>query len=251
VPEMSGAAFTLITGASSGIGREIAVQLSTSRSVLIHGRDQSRLEETLALCSPGDHYLWNFDLENVTEIQSSLKRVCSENGFVVGEFVHCAGISSVGGARLMSATQVQKVFNINTISALVICATLLKKTNQHSLRNILFVSSIWGSFGSVGHTVYSASKGALDSAMRSLAVELAPTTRVNSLALGAIDTPMAKAALSDPAILSHTEKNYPLGIGETENVASVCKFLLSDSASWITGQVVVLDGGRTAHMSNK
>ena len=248
---MSGDSFTLITGASSGIGREIAIQLSTSRSVLIHGRDQSRLEETLALCARGNHHLWNFDLQNVTEIQSSLKGVCAENRFVIGEFVHCAGIPSVGGARLMSATQIQKVFNVNTISALEICATLLKKSNQHSLRNILFISSIWGSFGSVGHTVYSASKGALDSAMRSLAVELAPTTRVNSLALGVINTPMAKAALSDPTIRSHTEKNYPLGIGETENVSSVCKFLLSDSASWMTGQVIVLDGGRTAHMSNK
>ena len=62
---------------------------------------------------------------------------------------------------------------------------------------------------------------------------------------------MAKAALSDPDIRSHTEKNYLLGIGRSENIASVCEFLLSDSAEWITGQVFVVDGGRTAHMSNK
>ena len=242
---------TLVTGASSGIGREIAIQLSASRSVLIHGRDQLRLNETLALCAPGKHRLWNFDLENVSSLRSSLLGVCEENESVVSEFIHCAGIPSVGGARLMSASKIQKVFNINTISALEICATLLKKTNQNALKNILFISSIWGVFGSAGHTVYSATKGALDSAMRSLAVELAPNTRVNSLALGAIDTPMAKAALSDPDIRSHTEKNYLLGIGRSENIASVCEFLLSDSAEWITGQVFVVDGGRTAHMSNK
>ena len=151
----------------------------------------------------------------------------------------------------MSAAQIQKVFSVNTISALEICSTLLKKNNQSALKSIVFLSSIWGSFGSIGHTAYSASKGALDSAMRSLAVELAPTIRVNSLALGAIDTPMANVSLSDPVIRAHAEKNYPLGIGSTENVASVCEFLLSDSAKWITGQVLFVDGGRTAHMSNK
>jgi NAD(P)-dependent dehydrogenase (short-subunit alcohol dehydrogenase family) len=242
---------TLITGASSGIGREIAVRLSASRSVVIHGRNQSRLDETLSMCSPGNHKVWKFDLENVVAIKSSLNEVCGENGFVVSEFIHCAGIPAVGGARLMSAAQIQKVFNVNTISALEICATLLKKNNQSALESVVFLSSIWGSFGSIGHTAYSASKGALDSAMRSLAVELAPTIRVNSLALGAIDTPMANVSLSDPGIRAHAEKNYPLGIGSTESVVSVCEFLLSDSAKWITGQVLFVDGGRTAHMSNK
>lgn len=248
---MSNAPLTLVTGASSGIGREIAVRLSASRSVLIHGRDQSRLEETLSLCSPGNHYLWSFDLEQVADIRPSLTTFCVDNELSVSEFVHCAGVPSVSAARMMSATQIQKVFNINTISALEICATLLRKSNHGALKNIVFVSSIWGSFGSIGHTVYSATKGALDAAMKSLAVELAPSARVNSLSLGAVDTPMAAASLSDPEIRAHTEKNYPLGIGTTEDAASVCEFILSDAARWITGQVLVADGGRTAHMSNK
>jgi NAD(P)-dependent dehydrogenase (short-subunit alcohol dehydrogenase family) len=248
---MSNAPLTLVTGASSGIGREIAIRLSASRSVLIHGRDQSRLEETLSLCSPGSHRLWNFDLEKATDIRPSLTTFCGDNELTVSEFVHCAGVPSVSAARMMSAEQMQKVFNINTISALEICATLLRKSNHGALRNIVFVTSIWGSFGSIGHTVYSATKGALDASMKSLAVELAPATRVNSLSLGAVDTPMASAALSNPEIRSHTEKNYPLGIGTTEDAAAVCEFILSDAAKWITGQVLVADGGRTAHMSNK
>jgi NAD(P)-dependent dehydrogenase (short-subunit alcohol dehydrogenase family) len=241
----------LVTGASSGIGRQIAIELSQSRTLILHGRNQNRLEETLSLCSPGNHIVWNFDLEEVGKIRTSLGTFCARAECVVSDFVHCAGVPSVSGARLMTALEMQRVFNINTISALEICALLLKKTNMGALRNILFISSIWGQFGSTGHTVYSASKGALDSAMRSLAVELAPNIRVNSLALGAIDTPMAVAALSNPEIRAHAEKNYPLGIGTTENIASVCEFMLSNSAKWITGQVIVVDGGRTTHMSNK
>jgi NAD(P)-dependent dehydrogenase (short-subunit alcohol dehydrogenase family) len=248
---MSDVLLTLVTGASSGIGRQVAIQLSKSRSLVLHGRDLDRLNETLLLCSPGDHIIWNYDLENVVDLRSSLFDLYKKSDFVISNFVHCAGIPSVGGARLMTALEIQKTFNINTISALVICSSLLKKTNKNALKNILFISSIWGQFGAVGHTVYSSSKGALDSAMRSLAIELAPSIRVNSLALGAIDTPMSKSALSDPEIRSHTEKNYPLGIGTTENVAAVCEFLLSDPAIWITGQTIVVDGGRTAHMSNK
>ena len=242
---------TLVTGASSGIGRQIAIELSQSRTLILHGRNQNRLEETLSLCSPGNHIIWNFDLKDVDKLRASLLGFCASAECVVSDFIHCAGVPSVSGARLMTALEMQKIFNINTISALEICALLLKKTNMGALKNILFISSIWGQFGSAGQTIYSASKGALDSAMRSLAVELAPTTRVNSLALGAIDTPMAEAALSNPEIRTHAEKNYPLGIGTTENIASVCEFMLSHSAKWITGQVIVVDGGRTAHMSNK
>jgi NAD(P)-dependent dehydrogenase (short-subunit alcohol dehydrogenase family) len=248
---MSDVSLTLVTGASSGIGRQVAIQLSQSRSLILHGRDLERLNETIRLCSPGNHIIWNYDLENVVDLSSSLLDLMKKSDFVISDFVHCAGVSSVSGARLMTALEIQKTFNINTISALVICSSLLKKTNKSTLKNILFISSIWSQFGAVGHTVYSSSKGAVDSAMRSLAVELAPKIRVNSLALGAIDTPMSKAALSNPEIRSHTEKNYPLGIGTTDNVASVCEFILSDSARWITGQAIVVDGGRTAHMSNK
>lgn len=243
--------YTLITGASSGIGRQIAARLSSTRSLVIHGRNRSLLNETLSMCHPGKHKIWEFDLENVLELQAALTHFCAENGIAISEFIHCAGMPAVVGARLMSASQIQKVFNVNTISALEICATLLKKSNQSALVNIVFLSSIWGSFGSTGHTAYSASKGALDSAMRSLAVELAPKIRVNSIALGAVDTPMATAALSDPRIRDHAERNYPLGIGSPEYVSSVCEFLLSGSAAWITGQVMVVDGGRTAHMSNR
>ncbi|MCU1361826.1 MAG: hypothetical protein JWN99_3115, partial [Ilumatobacteraceae bacterium] len=82
-------------------------------------------------------------------------------------------------------------------------------------------------------------------------VELAPAVRVNSIALGAVETPMAASALAHPTIRERIEADYPLGLGTPEQVVRAVEFLLSEDASWITGQVMVVDGGRTSHMSNR
>ena len=243
---------TLITGASSGIGREIAIRLSNTRTIVLHGRSKDRLEETLKACTPGEHLIWECDFKNINEIRGSLVSLLNSMHNPIIEFVHSAGVPSVGAVRLISVSQMQATMNVNTFSAIEITSCLLKRNvNKAALRRIVFISSIWSQFGSTGHTVYSASKGALDSAMRSMAVELAPDVRVNSLALGAVATPMAASALSDVDIREHAEANYPLGIGTTSHATDACEFLLSDAAQWITGQVMVVDGGRTSHMSNK
>jgi NAD(P)-dependent dehydrogenase (short-subunit alcohol dehydrogenase family) len=145
-----------------------------------------------------------------------------------------------------------ETMSVNFFSAIDITASLLsQRVNQSRLKNVLFLSSIWGQFGAKGHTLYCASKGALESAMRSLAIELAPAVRVNCVAFGAVDTPMASRALSDSEIKKRISSDYPLGIGSVEQAVEVCMFLTSESSGWITGQVVTADGGRTAHMSNK
>ena len=136
---------TLVTGASSGIGREIAIQLSASRSILIHGRDQLRLNETLALCAPGKHRLWNFDLESVTTLRSSLLGVCEENESVVSEFIHCAGIPSVGGARLMSASKIQKVFNKHNFCSRNMC-NIIKENESKCINKYSFCFKYLGNF---------------------------------------------------------------------------------------------------------
>ena len=106
-------------------------------------------------------------------------------------------------------------------------------------------------YGAKGYTLYSASKGAMDSAMRSLALELAPDIRVNSVVLGAINTPLAEASFSDKEILENFNNSYPLGTGKVEDAAKVITFLISEKASWITGQQIVADGGRSINTSPK
>ena len=241
-----------MTGASSGIGRAVSIALSRSGTVILHGRDLDRLEETRAACAGTGHLLWQRDFADGHGVGQDLAQLLQSNSTQVSNVVHCAGVAPVGPARLIEHRHVQEAMNVNVTSALEIVARLLKRpVNGATLRNVVFISSIWGQFGSAGHTVYSATKGALDAAMKSLAIELAPAVRVNSIALGAVETAMSARALADPAIGARIKTDYPLGLGTPQQAVDAVEFLLSDNASWITGQVMVVDGGRTSHMSNR
>jgi NAD(P)-dependent dehydrogenase (short-subunit alcohol dehydrogenase family) len=245
-------AFTIITGASSGIGRAIAMKLSSERKLILHGRSLERLEETRRLCGGSGHLLWCWDLKNAAGLSDGLAIWMEEHQVKVESFIHCAGMVTILPARSISHVIAQEILTVNFTSAMEIIAALLRKRiNQQNLRNVLFISSIWSRFGARGYSLYCASKGALDSAMRALAVELAPIVRVNSLVLGAIKTPMAETGFSDPVIIANLEKQYPLGTGSTDDPADAAAFLISDQARWITGQQIFVDGGRTANMSLK
>lgn len=244
--------FTLITGASSGIGRALAIRLSQDRRLILHGRDENRLAETLRLCKGTGHLIWAWDLRQVEELGKKLSCWLGEEQATVDSFVHCAGMVTILPARSLTYFATQDIMAVNFTSALEVISTLLKKkVNQQKLSNILFISSIWSQFGARGYTLYCASKGAMDSAMRALAVELAPKVRINSLVLGAIETPMAKVGFADADIVANLALQYPLGTGRPEDAAAAAAFLLSDQARWVTGQQIVVDGGRTANMSLK
>jgi NAD(P)-dependent dehydrogenase (short-subunit alcohol dehydrogenase family) len=245
--------YTLITGASAGLGRAIAVRLSQERRLILHGRDPVRLEETRRLCNAADaHVTWVFDLEQVSELAASLGPLLAGSGRAVSAFVHCAGMVTVLPMRSLDYRAAQKIMNVNFLSAVEITNLLLKKkTNGPHLGNILFVSSIWSQFGARAHSAYCASKAALDGLMRALAVELAPAVRVNSILPGAIETSMAARAFDDPVILDRLRQDYPMGLGRPEDIADSIEFILSAKARWLTGQQVVVDGGRTVNMSLK
>ena len=245
--------FTLITGASSGIGRATAVRLSGERALILHGRDIARLEQTRGLCAQaGRHVLWPFDLSNTSGISDSLANLISiSGGGGVEVFVHCAGTVGLLPMRSTDFMAMQAVMNVNFLSAASIVHLLLKKKINAggSLANIVFISSIFSSFGARGHAAYCASKAALDGLMRALAVELAPAIRVNSILPGAVPSPMAAEAFSDPSIAAKLQKDYPLGTGQTADIAGAVEFLLSSNSRWMTGQQLTVDGGRTANMS--
>jgi len=242
---------TLVTGASSGLGRSAAVRLSRERNLILHGRNRERLEETLRMClHPERHVVWEFDLKHPGELAGSLTPLLAASGRAVESFVHCAGMVTALPMRSVDYSVAQEIMNVNFFSAAEIVHVLLKrKVNGQRLTDILFISSIWSRFGARAHSAYCASKAALDGLMRALALELAPGIRVNSILPGAIQTSMAAEAFADPIIVDKLNRDYPLGLGKPDDIADAIEFVLSQKARWLTGQEIVIDGGRTVNMS--
>jgi NAD(P)-dependent dehydrogenase (short-subunit alcohol dehydrogenase family) len=243
--------YTLITGASSGLGEAIAARLSQERRLILHGRDTARLQAALARCAqPERHLLWPYDLRDVAGIAPGLGALIAGHGIGVECVVHSAAVLKILPVRTVDHKALDEVLKVNFISAAEIVSLLVKKrVNQQHLRAIVFISSIASRFGAPGFSMYSASKGALDGFMRALAVELAPRVRVNSILPGGIRTRMTSEMLADPEVAAKLERDYPLGLGNPEDIVNAVEFLTSDRARWITGQEVVVDGGRTVNIS--
>jgi NAD(P)-dependent dehydrogenase (short-subunit alcohol dehydrogenase family) len=243
--------FLLLTGASSGIGREIAIQMSRSHRLILSGRDAVRLEETRqACCDPESHIIWPFDLSRVDELGVSLTLLLAEKKARVSAFVHCAAVLKILPLRSLSLEQIRDIFNINFFSAMELTTVLIKKKiNDRQLRSVVFISSIASKFGARGFSAYSASKGALDALMKSLAVELAAEVRVNSVLPGGVRTRMTETIYEDAEMVAKLERDYPLGIGEATDIVNVVEFLISEKSRWITGQQIVVDGGRTVNIT--
>jgi NAD(P)-dependent dehydrogenase (short-subunit alcohol dehydrogenase family) len=240
-------AYTLVTGASSGIGEAICLRLGSERPLILNGRSTERLANVQEASTAGiSHLSWPFDLRDVTAIGDSLTAFLKENDAKVDAFVHCAGVVKVLPMRDMDAETVAEVMNVNCLSAMQIIRVLLRRlVNQGKLINIVFLSSTYSIRGTKGQAVYSASKGAVDAMMRSLAVELAPDVRVNSIIAGGVPTNMAHSVFHDPELLEKSRGQYLLRLGEVADVVNAVDFLLSEKASWITGSSLVVDGGMT------
>ena len=245
--------YILITGASSGIGQEIAIQLSAEYKLILCGLESETLISTRERCTNKSvHIIWEYNLSEIAGIRPSFENILKKNNIHVGGFIHCAGMMVVTRMKIVNYQQALQIFNVNYFSAVEIISLLLKKNlNQGCLKNILFISSILSKYGANGYNLYSSTKAALDGLMKSLSLELAPEIRVNSILPGGVKTPMSSSAFEDPEILAKYNHDYPLGIGKTSDIANLAAFLLSDKSRWITGQQIIIDGGRTANMSQK
>jgi len=152
--------------------------------------------------------------------------------------------------KFSSLNILSKSFNTNVISASLICKVLTnRKANNGALLDVVFISSNISNMGAKGMSAYGASKGAIDTLMRCLAIELAPKTRVNSILPGAVLTEMTHNIFENDEVRSRMEATYPLGIGEPNDIFQVVDFLLSDKSKWITGQQIIVDGGRSINIS--
>lgn len=248
---MENKACILITGASSGMGREMAIRFSAIYRVILNGRDAGRLEETRQLCTnPAEHLIWQYDLAKVEELENSFVAFMSAHEVRVSYFVHCAGFMKTYPLKMVTAGLFLDTFNVNVISgALLVKSLMSRKVNDMALKSVVLISSNISNFGAKAFSVYGASKGAVDALMRSLAVELAPRVRVNSVLPGGVRTSMTEHMYQDPSLIDRMAALYPLGLGETKDIYEAVNFLLSDKARWVTGQQFTVDGGRTINIT--
>jgi NAD(P)-dependent dehydrogenase (short-subunit alcohol dehydrogenase family) len=242
--------YILITGSSSGIGEEIAINISSTCNVILNGRDVERLNTVKTKCHEGDHIIWNYDLSDVDNIEDSLTQLLKEKNVKVTYFVHCAGFMKMYPLKIVKKEILQESFNINVISAALIAKVLTgKKQNDKTLKSAVFISSNISNFGAKAFSVYGSAKAGLDGLMRSLAMEFAPKVRINSVLPGGVRTRMTECMYQDQELIDRMASTYPLGLGTVTNISDAVLFLLSDKASWITGQQITVDGGRTANVT--
>ena len=241
----------VITGASSGIGRQCAVSCSRmGATIILLGRDQIRLNETLAMTEvPQKHIPITVDLTEYDKVAAIFNEVVKETGKISG-VINCAGISTTLPVNAMSSEKMEYFLKTNVIGSLNLTRQAVKTSYfSNSGGSIIFISSVMGVVGDSGKTLYSLTKGALISAVKSLAIELAPRKiRVNSISPGVVESPMSRNAVYSrrEESLNKIKALHPLGLGQPEDVANSCIFLLSDAAKWITGTNLVVDGGYLA-----
>jgi len=241
----------IVTGASSGLGKQVAISCSNMGArVILIARNLDRLLETQSeMQNPCFHIPISLDLVEFDKIQIIIEEVVSRIGKIDG-LVNCAGISSTLPLRSVSPEKLQSHFNINVFSAYNL-VRIVSSPKYFSMEggSIIFISSVAGMVGENAKSAYSMTKGALISGSRSLAVELAPKKiRVNSISPGLIITPLNMNAdhITDPQKRQALENQHLLGLGLPEDVANACIYLLSDASRWVTGTNLVVDGGYTS-----
>ncbi len=241
----------LVSGASSGIGREIAIFAARyGANMILLGRDEIRLGETRnALSAEGTHYVFAGDLKEEQSF-SLLEDFLKEKKITVDGLVHAAGISPTLALRSFTAEKIDAAFDTN-VKAGVLLARLVCKPAiaSKSGMSIVFLASVMASVGSTGKSLYGMTKAALVAAAKNLALEYAPKKiRFNTISPGVVLTPMSLSSVysGDPQAMSAVEALHPLGFGMPEDIAAAALFLLSDGSRWITGTDLTIDGGYTA-----
>lgn len=234
----------LVTGASAGIGRAIAVVCSQmGAKLIITGRDEKRLNETLNLLSGDNHLTFIADLANSEELSELIDFLPKLDGFVSN-----AGIVNPIVLQQIDEEDINQVIQINTLAPINLTRQLIQKKKLNRASSIVFISSINGNNCSyIGSSIYASSKAALNGFAKGVALELAPREiRVNCINPGMIETDLIKSGTIDEADINIDKQKYPLKrYGKPEEVAYSAIYLLSDASKWVTGTSLLIDGGYT------
>lgn len=234
----------LVTGATSGLGQSCAHRLrEEGASLVLVGRNQAALDEFT------DGRKFTCDVSDESAIRELAAKLKGE-GIKLSGCVLAAGTQDIRPLMMETQATLLTTWASNVNGSLGLLASLLKGRLIEKGGSVVLFSSAAVHAGGAGLVSYSAAKGALEGATKSLAMEVAgQKIRVNAVAPGMIPTPMSRKYLSklSPEQVAAVEAQHPLGFGEPRDVAGPVAFLLSDDARWITGQVLVIDGGLSSH----
>lgn len=231
----------LVTGASSGIGRAIAISCAQQGARLtLTARSRERLEETLGLLSGEGHQVVAADLTVEADRTALVQQLSALDGVVQN-----AGVGSRVLCKQIEEQDIWTVFAPNVFAPMLLQKQLLEAKKINKKASVVFIASMAAKYPSIGNAVYSASKGAIVSYAKVLGLELAPRAiRVNCVCPAMIWTGLITDSGIDKEVLEEAQLKYPLRrYGTPEDVAHVCSFLLSDASSWMTGSCVEITGG--------
>lgn len=236
----------LVTGASSGIGHQIAISCSQMGATIIAtGRNEARLRNTISNLSVMDNQIHKAVTADICTDEGISDLV--DNTENLDGAVFCAGKNDKLLLKFIKRKNIEDMFNTNVFSEILICKELQKKKKLNNSASVVFISSISSTYATISNTLYAATKGAVNSLIRVLALELASKKiRVNGIMPGMVKTGMLDAyQLSEEEMISVINE-YPLKrLGETEDIANAAVYLLSDASSWTTGLNMTVDGGIT------
>lgn len=239
----------LITGGSSGIGRQCAISCSNmGADVILIARDEERLQQTLSQLSDGDHAYYVMDLLDFEKYVDMITSIVKRHGKISG-FIHSAGVDSTVPLSASKPDVIDEVFRINALACFELIRLLSKKKNVGKNASFIGMASVMATRTQKGVMPYCASKAALLNGLKSLALELAPKNiRVNTVSPAIVETELVAhlfSTMSDQNI-EKIKSKHPLGFGSPIDVANLCVYLLSPAARWSTGTDYIIDGGYTA-----
>ena len=231
-----------VTGSSAGIGKAIAVKCSKmNANVIVTGRNSGRIEATFKeLEANSNNQFLVADLTNEDDIDRIVEALPALDGVVFN-----AGVVKTVPVAYIKKEQIQEVFDVNFTSSVVLIQKLLRRRKINKDASICFISSVASNYVNIGNSLYSASKGAVNSFTKALALELASKQiRVNAILPGFIETGILENSKIDQASIDEHLKNYPMGrFGKPDDIANGVIYLMSDASQWTTGSLMIIDGG--------
>lgn len=232
----------LVTGASSGIGRAAAIECSRMGAhLIITGRNQDRLNETLSCLEGNNHEMRICDLndsDSIIELVEGLP--------VIQGLVNNAGFTQLQPLKFIDEEVFKRLLQVDTIAPIILLKNLIKKKKISSGGSIVFTSSLAGiARVSPGNSMYASCKGAVSAFVRGAARELADKNiRVNAVCPAMVETEILSSSTISQEQLEKDKLRYPLKrYGKPEEIAWAMIYLLSDASSWVTGTNMVIDGG--------